>query len=68
MSSSPIQVIAALWLTELPGFAQELDPHDPAVLADRLNRANAVLVGNFKVDWCLSWFDGWHCSGAIRRR
>jgi hypothetical protein len=54
-----------LFAVALCSYAQEFDPHDPAVLADGLNRANAVVVGNFGVDWCLPWFDGWHCSGAI---
>jgi hypothetical protein len=57
--------VVALWFAVLPGFAQELDPHNPVVIADRLNRASAVVIGNFKVDWCLPWFDGWHCSGAV---
>ena len=60
-----IGAVVALWLTTLPGFAQNLDPHDPAVIADRLDRATAVVIGRFQVDWCLPWFDGWHCSGAI---
>jgi hypothetical protein len=38
---------------------------DPAVIADRLDRASAVVVGKFQVDWCLPWFDGCHCSGAV---
>lgn len=55
----------ALCVVVLPGFAQEFDPHDPAIISDRLNRANAVVIGDFKVDWCLPWFDGWRCSGAV---
>jgi hypothetical protein len=50
----------------LCGHAQEFDPHDPAVIAEGLNRANAVVVGRFAVDRCLPWFDGWHCDGAIQ--
>jgi hypothetical protein len=49
----------------LRGSAQDFDPHDPAVISDRLNRASAVIVGKFQKDWCVPWFDGWHCSGAI---
>src|ERR1017187_6406166 len=57
--------VAVLAVAALVGAAQELDPHDPAVITDRLNRASAVLVGRFQVDRCLPWFDGWHCRGAI---
>jgi hypothetical protein len=65
MRSSPIQGVAVLLLAAVPGFAQEFDPHDPAVIAERLDRASTVIVGTFKVDRCLPWFDGWHCSGEV---
>jgi hypothetical protein len=45
--------------------AQELDPKDPALIADGLTRANVVVVGTFRVAWFYPWFDGWHYSGAI---
>ncbi len=45
--------------------AQELDPHDPAMISDGLNRSSVVVIGKFDVEWCWPWFDGWHCSGAI---
>ncbi len=54
-----------LLFTALCCGAQEFDPHDPAVIALSLNRASAVVAGKFRVGWCLPWFDGWHCSGAI---
>lgn len=56
---------AAFSLAVLFGHAQQFDPHDPAIIADGLNRADAVVTGRFGNDWCLPWFDGWHCSGAI---
>ena len=57
--------LAGLSLAVLLGHTQEFDPHDPAIIADGLNWADAVVVGKFGVDWCLPWFDGWHCTGAI---
>jgi hypothetical protein len=45
--------------------AQEIDPADPAVIADALSRASTVAVGVLRVGWCLPWIDGWHCSGAL---
>lgn len=59
------RVVGFLATTILVGSAQELDPHDPAVIAGRVSRAGAVVVGTFKVGWCLPWFDGWHCNGAV---
>lgn len=41
----------------------EFDPHDAVVITDR--RANAVVVGNCQVDWCLPWSNGWLSSGAV---
>lgn len=35
------------------GFAQELDPHNPAIIADSLSRAGGVVVGRFERNWCL---------------
>jgi len=52
-------------IADLRGSAQELDPHDPSLIAYRLERASAVVVGKFQKDWCLPWLDGWHCSGAV---
>jgi hypothetical protein len=57
--------VVLVGLMALPCSAQELDPHDPAAIAERLNRASAVVIGKFQVAWCLPWFDGWHCSGAV---
>ena len=45
--------------------AQELDPKDPALIDEALGQANAVVIGEFKMNWCLPWFNGWHCSGRI---
>ena len=57
--------LSLVFIAALCGYAQEFDPHDPAIIADGVNRASAVVVGRFRVDWCLPWLDGWHCSGAI---
>jgi hypothetical protein len=58
--------IGLLAVGVLFGHAQEFDPHDPAIIAAGLKRADAIVVGKFGVDRCWPWFDGWHCSGAIR--
>jgi len=57
--------IGIIAVTALFGSAQELDPHGTAIIADGLSRAEGIVVGRFDRDWCLPWFDGWHCSGAI---
>ena len=44
--------IGFIAIAVLRGSAQELDPHDPFVIAYRLERASAVVVGKFQKDWC----------------
>jgi hypothetical protein len=56
---------SVLFICAFCGNGQELDPHDPAVIADTVKRADAVIVGTFGMEWCWPWFDGWHCSGAL---
>jgi hypothetical protein len=61
-------LIAVFAAVVLCGAAQEVDPHDPTIIAERLDRADAIVLGSFQVKPCLPWFDGWHCGGAIQVR
>lgn len=65
MKLNGIRAVAAVYLAVISGHAQEFDPHDPSVIALGLERASVVVTGKFTVDWCLPWFDRWHCKGAI---
>lgn len=57
--------LSSLIATGLVGDAQEYDPRDPASISDGLDRASVIVIGRFSVDWCLPWFDGWHCGGSV---
>jgi len=57
--------IVTLCVAVLPGFAQEISPKDPAVIAEGVNRSTKVVIGTFKTGFHFPWFDGWHYSGRI---
>ena len=61
----PRSAIVVFCLAALSVFGQELNPEDPVIIAEGLNRATMVVTGTFRVDWSYPWFDGWHYSGSI---
>jgi hypothetical protein len=48
--------------------AQEVNFKDPALIADDLRRADVVVIGTFRLQQSLPWFDGWRRRGNLKSK